>query len=57
MIFQMALHGVPEDKINKLKHDFKDEAETEPKNIRIPITEFKGLGLAFGKINKTKVKR
>lgn len=57
MIFQMSLHGTPQERLDHLQNEFKGETISQSENIKIPISQFQNMGLAFGKLNKTKVIR
>jgi len=59
-LFQMALHGVPKKKIDEIRNKFDRETckeEKKPKDIRIPMSEFRKLGLGIGKRTSTRVVR
>ena len=58
-LFKMALHGVPKKDIDKLRDKFEREIgkEEKPKDIRIPMSEFRKLGLGIGKRTSTRVVR
>jgi hypothetical protein len=59
-IFQMALHGVNDKKLNEMRRDFYqqfDNTTVKKDTLMIPIDEFKGQGLSIGKKNSTKVVR
>jgi hypothetical protein len=57
VLFQMALHGVPKDKLDQLRKEINQDPKKTPENVKIPLAEFRSLGLSFGKENKTKVIR
>lgn len=59
-IFEMALHGVPQKTIDKLKRDFENQFKTEDQKRKerlMPISEFQRLGIRAGKPTGTKVIR
>lgn len=56
-LLQMALHGVSQKEINKLRNAFEDNKDSKPKDIRIPLAQFRNMGLAMAKPNFTKVIR
>jgi hypothetical protein len=59
-IFQMALHGIGEKKINELRHSFYkqfEDSSEQKDNALIPINDFKARGILIGKQSNTRVKR
>jgi len=54
-LFQLSLHGVAKKDIDKIRRDF--ENQNEPKDIKIPISDFQHMGLSLGRPNTTKVIR
>lgn len=55
-MFELSLHGVPKDEIDKLRSKFDNqENKKQPYNPLIEKKKLQGLGFYFGKKNKTKV--
>ncbi len=54
-LFQMALHGVEQSHLDKLRRQFYGGKQCE--DVKIPLTEFKNMGLKLGKPNNTKIIR
>jgi len=60
IIFQMALHGADKEKIDKFRNEYESNLEgkeKELKDIRIPPSEFRKLGLGIGKKTHTRIIR
>lgn len=56
-LFQLSLHGVNKKEIDKIRRDFEQQSSDEPKDIRIPLTDFQQMGLSLGRPNATRVIR
>jgi len=56
-LFQLSLHGVDKKELDKIRRDFEHQSADEPKDIRIPLTDFQQMGLSLGRPNATRVIR
>ena len=56
-LFQLSLHGVDKKDVDKIRRDFERQSSGEPKDIRIPLTDFQQMGISLGRPNATRVIR